>query len=392
MEKKKQMKNRIRTFISALLLGALTLALLLTSVGCKKEEPSDPTPSPSASPTPAATESEFKMPDAPSFDFMGTDLTQYITLGQYKGLTFEIPPMKKVTDQDVLNQINNELISKKYYTKVTDRAVTKNDVVSISYKGLMEGKEFEGGTGKKELFTIYNGGGFIEGFADGIVGMMPGVEKALELTFPETYYDNLAGKPVTFMVTVEHIYQPSTLTDDLAGGFSEGKFTTAEAILADRRTQLEEAVKKAYDEAKVDMVWSKIFSGATEIGLPKDLVKSYYEYDVAYYTLYAKAYGVSYETLLSYAGLTDDALATRAHDNVRTDMIVYSVIKAENFVLDDATYEQMLKDFVQSSGKTEKEILERYEKKELSEMFAYSKIYEQVVSWQTFTEVAESES
>ena len=68
------------------------------------------------------------------------------------------------------------------------------------------------------------------------------------------------------------------------------------------------------------------------------------------------------------------------------------VIKAENFVLDDATYEQMLKDFVQSSGKTEKEILERYEKKELSEMFAYSKIYEQVVSWQTFTEVAESES
>ena len=368
--------------ILLLLLAAAFVMIPLSSCTPAEEIPEE---------TPAETpsESEGESNRVIDFDYMSEDLTQYVSLGQYKDLTIEVVAKPEITDTDVINQINVDLISLQYCTQVTDRAVTESDTVYISYKGLLDGEEFEGGTGTKDFFTIYDGGGFIDGFAEGIIGAMPGEEVAVELNFPENYYEDLAGKPVTFMVTVGHIYEAQELTDELAAEFTGNEEMTAETLMSEYRALLEESINSTYDEYKLDIVWSHIFNNATEIAIPTEVVKSYYDVDVEYYTAYASMYGITYEDILDMIGMTDDDVYNRAHDNVLTDMIVYSVVKAENFSITDEDYDQLLTEFSESSGYSKEDIEAAYSKAELTDMFTYTKIYEMAVEWQNFVTVEE---
>jgi len=94
---------------------------------------------------------------------------------------------------------------------------------------------------------------------------------------------------------------------------------------------------------------------------------------------------MSYEDILKMIGMTDDDVYNRAHDNVLTDMIVYSVIKAENFSITDAEYDELLTELAENSGYSKDKILETYTEEKLSDMFTYTKLYEEAANWQKYT-------
>jgi FKBP-type peptidyl-prolyl cis-trans isomerase (trigger factor) len=102
-------------------------------------------------------------------------------------------------------------------------------------------------------------------------------------------------------------------------------------------------------------------------------------------------YGMSYEEILKMIGMTDDDIYNRAHDNVLTDMIVYSVIKAENFSITAEEYDELLAELAESSGYSKDKILETYTEEKLNDMFTYTKIYEKAATWQKYTVVERTE-
>ena len=388
--KKEKMIKIISLTVAALTLVCALLSAVGCSVGDGKESESESGGFIAESKKPeSSSEGESQDPEATDFNFMEEDLSKYLTLGQYKGYEFQIPPMQEVTDEDVEEQIRYDLLSSDICDKVTDRAVTKDDVVYIDYKGFMNGEQFQGGTGSKDKFTIYNGGGFIDGFADGIVGATPGVEVAVELKFPDNYHStDLAGKPVTFMVTVKHIYEAKELTDAVAAELSGDDGMTASALRADYKVKMEERVLTNYEDYKASITWQKILSAATEIELPKALIDQYYNSDVQYYKTYAMMYGMSYEDFLKMMGTSEDELYAKAHDSAKHDIVVFSVIKAESLALTDSEFDEMLDELVKSSGYSKDKILENYSKADLTEMFLYTKCFEEASGWQTFVPTA----
>ncbi len=103
----------------------------------------------------------------------------------------------------------------KSWTPVVEpRKAEKGDQVIIEFVGRIEGEEFEGG--KAENYpVVLGGGGFIEGFEDGLIGLEAGSSKQLSLVFPETFANkDLAGKPVVFDVTVKEVREPEPVTVD----------------------------------------------------------------------------------------------------------------------------------------------------------------------------------
>lgn len=82
----------------------------------------------------------------------------------------------------------------------------EGDVVKIDFVGMMDGEEFSGGSASNQIVEL-GSGAYIDGFEDGIIGMKKGETKDVEMTFPETYYEDLAGKDVTFKITVKSIYK-----------------------------------------------------------------------------------------------------------------------------------------------------------------------------------------
>ncbi len=78
------------------------------------------------------------------------------------------------------------------------------DTVVIDFAGFMDGVQFEGGTATN--FPLKLGSGqFVPGFEEQLIGAEKGETRDVNITFPENYSPELAGKAVVFKVTVQDI-------------------------------------------------------------------------------------------------------------------------------------------------------------------------------------------
>ena len=126
-----------------------------------------------------------------------------VTLGKYTELGIK-KEKAKVTEEEIEKELENlrnrfaEIV-----VKENGEVVSGNTAV-IDFKGVVDGKVLEGGTGENYPLEI-GSNTFIPGFEDGIVGMKVGETKDLKLKFPENYTEDLKNKDVVFTVTVKEI-------------------------------------------------------------------------------------------------------------------------------------------------------------------------------------------
>ena len=199
-----------------------------------------------------------------------TEVYPEVTLGQYKGLEIEQAPVQ-VTDAQVeasLNRMAQNVAS----TETVEKAAEMGDTANIDFEGFDNGVAFDGGKG--DNFDLKLGSGqFVPGFEEQIVGMTAGEEKDINITFPENYTAELAGKPVVFHVKLNKVTVTSVpaLDDEFAKDVSE--FETLEELKADIRAKaLEDAEKQAktaFENAAVE----KAAELAT-VDMPKALIES----------------------------------------------------------------------------------------------------------------------
>ena len=136
------------------------------------------------------------------------DMSEYVKLAKknYIGVEIDKVTAEKVTDKEVQSQIDSALESATTTKEQKKGTAKKGNVAVVDYKGTINGKAFDGGTGS-DMEVELGSGSMIEGFEDGIIGMKVGEKKTLNLTFPASYPANqdLAGKDVKFKVTLKSI-------------------------------------------------------------------------------------------------------------------------------------------------------------------------------------------
>ncbi|MFN0192040.1 MAG: trigger factor [Aestuariivirga sp.] len=146
---------------------------------------------------------EFEvLPEFEVKDVSGVELTKHVS---------------EVTDAQ-LGETLDRLASQNKSWETKDEAAEKGDRVTIGFAGRIDGKVFDGGTAG-DIPLELGSGQFIPGFEDQLTGVKSGDEKAINVTFPETYgVKELAGKPATFDVKVAKVEKPkvSAVDDELA--------------------------------------------------------------------------------------------------------------------------------------------------------------------------------
>ena len=164
-----------------------------------------------------------------------TELYPEVTLGAYKGL--EVPKAEAaVTDEEVAAELDRKAQESARILTV-ERAAKLGDTTVIDFEGFENGVPFEGGKGE-DYSLVLGSGSFVPGFEDQVVGMSAGETKDIALVFPENYTPELAGKPVTFKVTVKEVKETikPVMDDEFAKDVSE--FDTLEELKADLRAKL----------------------------------------------------------------------------------------------------------------------------------------------------------
>ena len=233
-----------------------------------------------------------------------TDVYPEVTLGQYKGMEVE-KAEAEVTDAQVqaeLDQMAQNVAS----TETVERAAQMGDTANIDFEGFDNGVAFEGGKG--ENFDLKLGSGsFVPGFEEQVVGMSAGEEKNIDITFPENYHKDLAGKPVVFHVKVNKVTVTNVPQQDDEFAKDVSEFESLEELKADIRAKaLERAqkqVQSAFEQACVDKAAEN-----TTVDMPKALVEAEldnqmerfaYQLQMSGYTMesYAKMMGGDLNTM-----------------------------------------------------------------------------------------------
>lgn len=286
------------------------------------------------------------------------DMTQYVKVGDYRNLDVvysETEITDDIVDYAYLNFLSDyaEAVDPSYYE--TEREVRDGDVVSLDFCGKKDGEAFQGGTATGYILEI-GSGTFIPGFEEGLIGVMPGEEVDLDLTFPENYQSaELAGQAVVFTCTVQGIVTIdsilATANDNLEPG--QNPIKTEEDLRDLCRTEL---LKQAADYAMQDLesqILNALPALVTELQeMPADLKTSYDDLTLQSITnMAATYYGMDPETLLSYNGMTvDDYIAMYSYPQLLSDAALYCIAADNGMLPTEEEYAQMMSDYIAESG------------------------------------------
>ena len=199
-----------------------------------------------------------------------TELYPEVTLGDYKGLEVEKAEVS-ISDEQVEAELDR-MAQNVASTEVVERAAEMGDTANIDFEGFDNGVAFDGGKG--EAFDLKLGSGtFVPGFEEQIVGMSAGDEKDIDITFPEDYKAELAGKAVVFHVKVNKVTATNVPVKDDEFAKDVSEFDTLEALKADIRAKAEEQAQKQADSAFEQACVEKAAENTT-VEMPKALIEA----------------------------------------------------------------------------------------------------------------------
>ncbi len=257
-----------------------------------------------------------------------------ITLGNYKGLTLTAV-REEVTDADIDAEL--DALRQQYPAVVEGRAAKEGDVANIDYVGTKDGVAFDGGTASGYNLSLGNGG-FIDGFEDGVVGMIPGEEKDLNLTFPEEYHSaELAGQDVVFHVTLNQLMSPeeTAVDDDLAKRALGDDSAVLEDLRAQVSASLESQAEANYFNAAGNELLTQVINDS-QITADPDAVDQMHQQLLTTYTAYASQYGLELADFLSlFLGTDEEGLKANAETLVKQEMVLDEIIAAEGLSATD---------------------------------------------------------
>ena len=316
----------------------------------------------------------------------GIDVEKCVTLGDYKGVTVE-KTIQSVTDEDVQNEIDNALAN---YPVEVDRAAKEGDTVNIDYVGKIDGEEFDGGSDQGADLKL-GSGKFNDGFEDGLIGARKGETRTLNLTFPEDYTQDLAGKAVEFTVTVNAVKEPlSEPTDQWVADNIEGYDNIAD-YKAGIRSEQEESNEQTAENQVRYAAWTQVIDNCTINEYPETLVevgKKLYEQQVETYAKYA---GMELDAYIESSGLTQEEYQSNMEEygkNVAAQALVCQAIcDKEGFAIGDDDYQKALQDMLTEYGCTEDELIQTYGQDNVEQSIMLNRVSNLILENANVTEV-----
>ncbi|CAD7287954.1 trigger factor [Campylobacter suis] len=245
------------------------------------------------------------------------------------------------------------------------RALKNGDFAKFDFEGFVDGVAFDGG--KAEGYVLEIGSGqFIPGFEDGMIGLKPGEEKDIEVTFPAEYgAPNLAGKPAIFKVKLHEIQErkiPETIDENTLKAIMLNEEKPTEELLEERikeqirsekmATLINEDLKPKFAEAVVEKF---------KFDTPKNIVEQ--EIDMQFRNAWA---GFSEDEMKKFREDRDELMKKReefrkdAENSVRLTFIIDELARVRDVKVNDQEVIQAIYFEAYRSGRDPKQHLDMY--------------------------------
>ena len=286
-----------------------------------------------------------------------------VKLGEYKNLGVkkdEVKVSKKEIEEEVAR-----LCSRFAEIVVKEKGdVLEGNTAVIDFEGVVNGKPLDGGSGANYPLEI-GSHTFIPGFEEGIVGMKVGETKELNLKFPEDYTKELAGKEVTFKVTVREIKERvlPELNKEFYADLGYESIETEE--------EFKDEVKKAITERKEEEVKNKYVDDVLEaasknmkVELNDEIIDEEVHRMMNQFAQQLQMQGLSMEQYYEFTGGSHEdmhkQMEPEATKRVKYRYLIEAVSDAEKIEIKDKDAEVEAENMAKQYGMKKEEFLKEF--------------------------------
>ncbi len=341
----------------------------------------------------AIDEAGLKVVDAP-FDLeipvmskaegveMKMKVTTYpeVKLGDYKALKATKLPTE-ATDEDIENELKQMQERNSRLIDVTDRAAEMGDTATIDFEGFVDGVAFEGGKGENYPLEL-GSGSFIPGFEEQVAGHSVDEEFDVNVTFPEEYAAELAGKDAVFKCKVHEIKAKELpeLDDEFAKDVSE--FDTLDEVKEDLKKQISE---KKESEAKADLenqLLEQVVENM-EVEIPECMFAKRTDEMIQEYSYRLQMQGIDLNTYLQYMGQDMESFKASFKDGaekqVKVSIALAAIIEAENIEASEEEVDAEVAKIAEQYGMEAEQIKKAIPAEQISEDIKRNKAVDMIV-------------
>ena len=262
-----------------------------------------------------------------------------VKLGAYKGVSAEKEEVK-VTADDVKARLD-EMVERNARLVSVDRKAKLGDIAVIDFEGFDNGTAFEGGKGENYELEL-GSGSFVPGFEDQIIGMKAGEEKDINITFPEDYHKDLAGKAVVFHVKANEIKakEMPKADDEFAKDVSE--FDTIKELKDSIKKEITEEREKAAKFAYENALMEKVADGI-ECDIPEVLIEEQCRRFLDEFKQRLESQGIPYDQYCKMMNMDEAKFLADgrepAEKQVKLDLAMAEIMKVEKIEVSDEEVE-----------------------------------------------------
>lgn len=274
--------------------------------------------------------------------FYEEDLSKYIKLGQYKGLSYEMPDIS-ATDEEVDEYIY-DILEAATEIKKTDGKVNSASTVKIDVYCFINGSsrpELSESEAFFSLDTTYEDE-VVNEMIKKLVGHTKGTSISVDVTLPSGYKGVITSEiKANFRITVLEVYEKivPTLTDDNASLVIAGCTSVSELKTEVRRHIEREKKERADDKIKSELK-QEIISSSVLKKTPMAVLNEYYNDLKALYEGLSKAQGMTlYQYIEKNMNMSESEfeamLSERASKESKEALVLYSIVKIEGIECND---------------------------------------------------------
>ena len=278
-----------------------------------------------------------------------TDVYPEVTLGDYKGLEIE-KAEAEVTDAQVQAELDR-MAQNVASTETVERAAEMGDTANIDFEGFENGVPFNGGKGENHDLKL-GSGSFVPGFEEQVVGMSAGEEKDIDITFPEDYHKELAGKAVVFHVKCNKVTTTNVPEQDDEFAKDVSEFESLEELKADIRAKALENAQKQIDNAFEQAAVDKAAENCT-VDMPAALIEAELDNQMERFAYQLQMSGYSVEQYAKMMGgdlsTMRNAFRPAAEKQAKVNVTLEKIIEVEGISVSDedveAEYNELAKQY-----------------------------------------------
>jgi len=240
--------------------------------------------------------------------------------------------------------------------ETVERPVVEGDFVAIDLSAGLDGEPIEDATAS-DLLLETGSGSFIEGIDEHLIGKKAGDIVAFDGPLPAGFGDR-AGEQVTFRVLVKEVKEKRLpdLTDEWVSDVTE--FETVDEMRSDLERRMTE-VKLAGSIAELRNGILEQLLDEMEVEIPEGIIGAEMDTILHRFGHELEGQGISLADYLRVTGQDQEAfvadLRSRADRNVRTDILLNSIAKAEGIEVSEEELAEVMDSLAKGAGREPEE-------------------------------------